>query len=126
MCESRASKVASLKLIDPDNAASFQVERSPLSLRVKDSAIDACDGSYGAVGLLLLKRSLKTIDTAMLASQYTRKGWEPSSTASHWGNIKAGGAESSASNSRMVIYMEGVAINLTPFAIKEVTGRMCL
>ena len=42
----RAPKVASKVFDGPDNAASFQVERGPVPLRIEGSAADIIDGPH--------------------------------------------------------------------------------
>ena len=42
--ELRAPKIATKAVDGPDNAASFQVERSPVPLGIEGSAADICDG----------------------------------------------------------------------------------
>ena len=72
--------VASKALDGPDNASWIQVERNPVSPRVKGSAVYVGDGSDGAtVGLLLLKHCIKIIYIAGIA-QCVRKGREELST----------------------------------------------
>lgn len=62
----RAPNVASKMLYCLNNVTCLQIQRSPnASLRVEDSTANKGDGSHGAVGLLLLKRSPKTIDAGV-------------------------------------------------------------
>ena len=58
----RAPEVASKVFDGPNNAATFQVEWSPVPLEIEGNAADVIDGPHGAVRLLLFKRSTKTVD----------------------------------------------------------------
>ena len=52
--KTRTPKVASKALNRPYDAACFQIERRPMSFRVKGSAANLGNGPHGAVGLFLL------------------------------------------------------------------------
>ena len=104
----RAVEVASKAFDDPDNAASFHVERSPLPL--KGSAADVSDEPHRPNWPLLFKGRANSMN----ASQYAWNGREPSTTASQLGKTNIGGAVSSARVSRTITSMAGVNSNLNP------------
>ena len=52
----RTPKVAAKALDAPDDAARFQIERSPVAFRLDGSAADEHDGANGVVVLLLFAR----------------------------------------------------------------------
>ena len=58
----RAPKVASKAFDCSHNAASFQVERSLVPLRIEGSAADISNGPHCAARLLLFERSTKIVD----------------------------------------------------------------
>ena len=111
-----APKVASKALDHPYNATCFQIERSPASYRVESRAPNIGDRSHGAVRLLRLKRSAKTVDAGVAA--HPEKG----GTVLH--GVPIGEAASSASLSCAMAYIAGVNENLTPFLRRAVVGRI--
>ena len=106
----------------PYNDACFQFKRGPVSLRAKGSAVGVNNGSHGAVLLLLLKCSSKTID-AIVGKHAERAGVALHSVLIG-GKNKRGGTESSARSSRTMASMLAVNANLTPCFKKVVSGWM--
>lgn len=99
-----ASKVLDCK----ENTACFEGEWSSMPLRVKGSVANVGGGPHGAAGLLLVKRSPKTIDAGVVVHSEER---ESSSTTFRSGSTRTRESERSATNSRKMASMSGMNKN---------------
>ena len=115
--------VASKTFENPDEAASFQIQRSTVSLRIHCSTTDVPDRVYWAIRLFLIESGAITIITARVA---VHAGWSGAVGASvpHGEKTKMGGIASVARIFTHTIFsMAGVNENSSPFRRREAISQ---